>query len=120
MPDFYTTTRAHRGAKPGVSPLVSSGTKRRIQGDWVPLEVCRKSSAHSKNSPCPVYPGMGSFCISVSEMGVFFQLLIDSGLDLNKSFQVFQRKLGKRLQNGVIAFAVEFFVELIDLLSQGR
>ena len=48
MPDFYTTTRAHRGAKPGVSLLVSSGTRRRIQGDWVPLEACRTPSAQTE------------------------------------------------------------------------
>ena len=45
MPDFYTMTRAHRGAKPGVSPLVSSGTKRRIQGvldtPWKHVELFR-------------------------------------------------------------------------------
>ena len=49
MPDFYTTTRAHQGAKPGVSPLVSSGTKRRIQGvldtPWKRVELFRHAQA---------------------------------------------------------------------------
>ena len=49
MPDFYTTTRAHWGAKPGVSPLVSSGTRRRIQGvldtPWKRVELFRHAQS---------------------------------------------------------------------------
>ncbi len=90
VPDFYTTTRAHRGAKPGVSPLVSSGTcgvSRGTGSPWKRVEFFRHAQGRGRRfirRPllCP------------PKGGLLFLLTEWKSLCLSK---LFNRKKGRRI-----------------------